>query len=348
VVIKRSARQEIGLLISELDSQDDLRREAAVARLTVIGTRAVDPLLAMLSSAASVTARTSALEVLESIGDVHSRTAVLALLDDENAQVAASAAGAARAFLRSADDTEVLDRLAAVAVDELKPDPVRLAALDALRDLGLGVLGQLWERLRQDPSLAVSQRAARETGLADPLEELEAAAAGAVPETPGMLSSLVEKAGDRAPLSTLHRLVESAASAEATERASSVKAAWMKARGDVHIALARRGSRVALYDLRETAEKSAAPLPPTFIEALSTIGDAASLEALAALFARLDAESHRQSREHIGRAFRAIAQREGVTGRHAVIKRIRARWPEAAAELIPSRHLARRLEGPKS
>ena len=39
-------------------------------------------------------------------------------------------------------------------------------------------------------------------------------------------------------------------------------------RGALHQALALRGSRVALYDLRETIERPPAPLPSSFLAAL--------------------------------------------------------------------------------
>ena len=63
-------------------------------------------------------------------------------------------------------------------------------------------------------------------------------------------------------------------------------------RGRVHVALAARGSRIALYDLRESLEAAApatsfsGPLPVDFLAALSTAGDASCLEAVTAAYAR--------------------------------------------------------------
>ena len=39
-------------------------------------------------------------------------------------------------------------------------------------------------------------------------------------------------------------------------------------------------------------------------------------------------------RQHLATAFRAIAAREKLTERHAVVRQIRARWPEAALDLL--------------
>jgi len=60
------------------------------------------------------------------------------------------------------------------------------------------------------------------------------------------------------------------------------------------------------------------------------IGDASSLEALAAAYARIDDEPWR---EQLAAAWAAIVAREKVTARHPTMKRITARWPEVAQAL---------------
>jgi hypothetical protein len=97
----------------------------------------------------------------------------------------------------------------------------------------------------------------------------------------------------------------------------------------LHQALALRGSRVAMYDLRETIEGARGPVPVSFLAALHVVGDASCLEPLAAACARTGTGDARW-RHQLGEAFHAIARREKVTTRHAVMKRIAARWPEAA------------------
>ena len=86
-----------------------------------------------------------------------------------------------------------------------------------------------------------------------------------------------------APLSTLHRLIERVRSKEGEGRKSRRKD-WLAVRGALHLALARRGSRVALYDLRESIERAEEPLPADFLEAVALIGDASCLEPVATAF----------------------------------------------------------------
>jgi hypothetical protein len=81
---------------------------------------------------------------------------------------------------------------------------------------------------------------------------------------------------------------------------------------------------VALYDLRETLEQSNGPLPLGMLAALGAIGDASCLDAIAGAYQRVDDAWHR---ERLTEAVRAIVAREGLTRRHAVMKRLTARVP---------------------
>ena len=110
------------------------------------------------------------------------------------------------------------------------------------------------------------------------------------------------------------------------------RAEWQSVRGALHQALALRGSRVALYDLRESLEQAAGTLPVSFLAALHVVGDRSCLDPLAAAWSRASAgEAH--WRHQLAAAFRMIARREKITQRHAVMKRIAARWPDAIDEL---------------
>ncbi len=105
---------------------------------------------------------------------------------------------------------------------------------------------------------------------------------------------------------------------------------WVALRGSLHQALAFRGSRVALYDLRETLEDAATPLPTSFLTALHVLGDASCLEPLAAAWGAAEPDRTTEGlrwRQQLASALRAIAQREKITKRHAVMKKIAARWP---------------------
>jgi hypothetical protein len=355
VVIKRSAAQEIQTLLNELRDASDVRREAAVARLAVIGTRAVDRLIALLADPhSSSEAKVAALRALESIGDARALAPAVSLLGTSQPDVAVAAVGVLRTFLGSKHAADALDRLIALALDGAGPEGARLAALDAIRDTGTQALGPVWERLRQDPNLAVRHRAAREAGEADVLAEIEAAAAGALPAEAPLLAALVERAGADAPLPTLHRLLEQVLAREHQERRPAARGEWLAARGVIHLALASRGSRVALYDLRDTVERAASPLPASFLSALSAVGDVASLDAVAGAYGRVAAGPRDMAIEpevaaawqhQLADSFEAIARREGVGRRHAAIKRIEARWPQAAEALIS--RLSRSTPGSK-
>jgi hypothetical protein len=334
VVIKRSAGPEIRALIADLDSEDEVRREAAVGRLAVIGTRAVERLLAALSPPPSPRVTVAALQALEAIRDSRALAPALTLLAHPDADIVAAAAGVTRTFLSTRQGPQALDRLVALALDPAKADVARLAALDALKDVEARTLAPVWERLRADASLAVASRAARESGQADPLAELEVCSAGSLPDDPQSLAALLDRVGAAAPLTTLHRLVAVVAAREARERSRAPKVAWLAVRGRIHRALATRESRVALYDLRELIEGAAGPLPPDCLAALTAIGDAASLEALAAAYARATGNALEAWQAQIKATFAAIMAREHIGPRHAALKRIENRWPDAAKELV--------------
>ena len=128
-----------------------------------------------------------------------------------------------------------------------------------------------------------------------------------------------------------HRLVEVLHAREDTERLAKKRAEWTAVRAGIHQALAARGSRVALYDLRETIEGARTPLPVEFLAALSAIGDRSCLDAIAAAYAK-GRQSHQGRSDwwqrHLAEAFRTIVKRERMTMKHAAIKRVRARWPD--------------------
>ncbi len=94
--------------------------------------------------------------------------------------------------------------------------------------------------------------------------------------------------------------------------------------------LALRGSRLALYDLRESLEGGPVRLPASFLAALHVLGDASCLEPLATVWGAAGADPSADGarwRQQLAAAFKAIAQREKITKRHAQMKRIATRWP---------------------
>jgi HEAT repeat protein len=310
VSIKASSTKQITALVADLGAGSDIIREAAVARLTLIGGRAVGRLVSVADSDASGPTRIGAFRVLDAIGHLRALAPALRAIDDTDSNVAIAAIGVARRFLRSARGAEVVDRLTATALDRTRPNDVRVAALHALRDLDPPTIAPLLKSLAGDPVAAMS---------ADPFVTDEARA---------IRQTIARRGGDVA-LSELLRLVEQVRDREAVAAANR-REEWATARAAVHLALAKRGSKIALYDLREWLETARQPLPVESLAALSLIGDASCLEPIAKAHARSRDEWWRQ---HLAEAFRSIIERERITKRKAVMKKIEKKWPETFRRL---------------
>jgi hypothetical protein len=328
VAIKRSSAHEIDRLVSELSAERADVRDAAVARLTIFGARAVERLAAVVASTASRATRLAALGALDAIGDPRGRKTVFTALAGEDAVVAVAAAAVARGYLHGPHGDEALDCLTHTALDRSRTGAVRAAAVDALRQLDAATIAPLVDALRADGDAAVRTAAAAASGRTrastqHPAAILAAAARGELPPQADLLRSAVVQAGAGAPLPALLAIVEAVLARERREPAPA-RAEWTAVRAAVHLALASRGSRIALYDLRDSLVLADARLPVEWIAALSAIGDAACLEPIAAAHARA---ADVWWREHLAQAFRAIVQREGLTRRHAVMKRIEKKWP---------------------
>jgi hypothetical protein len=127
-------------------------------------------------------------------------------------------------------------------------------------------------------------------------------------------------------------MIDVVRSHEGTIENAATRGAWRLVRGTLHQALALRGSRVAVYDLREALHDSDGPLPTSFLAALHVVGDQTCLEPLAGAYAVSNGDE--RWKVQLAAAYRAIARREKVTRRHPIAKRISARWAEAAGELM--------------
>jgi HEAT repeat protein len=338
VAIRSSASQEVRRLVADLTSvgpDQATRRDAAIARLTVIGTRAVRQLLDALSARPAPAQHTSLLLALEAIPDPRAVEPVLSGLGDGDIDVRIAAARAGRGLLALPQGTIVLDRLTAIVLNRSESGELRAAALEALIQLPARTVKPVLDQVKDDPSPAV--RAVLRRGGAmveDPVAELEEASDGWLPRDPHAVLEMVSRAGADAPLSTLHRLVERVRSKESEGRKSR-RREWLAIRGALHVALARRGSKVALYDLREAIEQATEPLPSDFLEALSLIGDTTALEPLAAAYVQSESMDDSEGwRRGLAEAFRAVVAREKVTGRHSAIKRVRSRFRDHVAELL--------------
>jgi hypothetical protein len=309
MVIRSSSARQVDALIAHLRDGSPVQREAAIARLRVIGPRAVDRLVALAHGEESDVARAAALKALEGIEGPRSRDAILGLLRDRSAPVAAAAVSALRPWLRS--DTPVLDAITALALDKTRPAAARLAALDALAELPRATILPVLHQLgAEDAALAARLTGdRRSTALDEP--------AGA--------RDWIAKRGATAPLSEVHAMITRIRDRERLEPSARRRQEWQVARAAAHVALAERNSRVALYDLRETFDTATSTLPLDVLNAAGMIGDASCLEPMARAWAGAGRELW--WRDRLAETARAIVARENLTARSAVVKRIRERHP---------------------
>jgi hypothetical protein len=333
MVIKASAAAEIRALVDALSGTDDVQREAAVARLAVIGPRAIERLTDAYRTSKSRDTHLAILRTLEAIADHRCGPVARAALA-EGGDVAIAAAAVLRPLLSSTHGStaaEALDSLMAVTLDKNANRRLRLAALDALQDMPEDVRARVANALRDDPIARQQGEAARADAVwSDAIE-------GRLPDDPRTLREALATRGAAAPLNTLRKMIDAIRAHEAALQQSDdggKSDGWRAVRGALHQALALRGSRVALYDLRESLTESAGnatstPLPVTFLAALHVLGDEACLEPIAAAFVRANPDDERW-RQQLAAAFRAIVKRQKLTRRHAALKRITARWPAAA------------------
>lgn len=333
MAIRPSASKEISALVADLASDRAVAREAAVARLTVIGARASSALAAIVADRhASPAARTAALRVFEATAPSKGLESALAALDDVDNEIVRAAIAALAPHVRSAGGAAVVDRLTAIALDRNRAGPIREAAVRALLDLDKSSLRPLLKVLRKDPSPDISALADdRHPAPDEPAQLVARAVDGQLPAQGDLLRRAVAQAAETLTLPNLLALVERLRDHERSVPAAA-RGQWHAARAAAHLVLARRGSRLALFDLRETVQRAKEPVAMEFLAALEAIGDASCLEALARAYA---STQDRWWRGHLAQAFRAIVRREQLTLRHAAVKRLKERDPLVFGELWP-------------
>ena len=322
MTIKTSRRVDVAALIAALGADDDVKRESAIARLAVIGGRAVDRLAAAYPAAARDT-RMAILRALEAIADPRAVSIARAALR-EGGDVAIAAASTLRPLLQSPDSrtaTDALDALVESALDGSAERRVRLAAFAALAEMPEAVREPIAATLRKDASL---EALIHDPSLMDATwqEALE----GRLPEDPVALRDALLGYGEGAPLGALQKLVDGVLARE-NDPSEARREGWRQVRGAIHQTLALRGSRVAVYDLRETIASARTPLPATFLAALQVVGDESCLEPIAAAWTAASGDEAEAWRYQLQSAFATIVKREKLAKRSAVLRRITARWP---------------------
>jgi hypothetical protein len=333
LAIRVSLSKEISALVADLASDRAVVREAAVARLTVIGGRASSALAAIVvDRLASPAARTAALRVFEATAASKGLESALAALDDADNGIVRAAIAALAPHVRSAGGASAVDRLAAIALDRERAGPIREAAVRALLDLDKSSLRPLLKALRKDPSPDISALADdRHPPPDEPAQLVARAVDGQLPSQGDLLRRALAQAGETLTLPNLLTLVERLRDHERSVPAAA-RGQWQAARAAAHLVLARRRSRLALFDLRETVQRAKEPVAVEFLAALEAIGDASCLEALTRAYA---STQDRWWGRHLAQAFGAIVRREKLTRRHAAIKRLKERDPLTLEELWP-------------
>jgi hypothetical protein len=335
--IRPSSSADIARLTTELVSDDAQRREMALARFAVIGSRATTALVNIANdNAQGDDSRVAAFEALEAIGDGRALSAALTAVTAASESVAVAAVGLLGRLARDKDAraTRAFDQLASLALSSGAPTVVRLAALTALEGQPEKLLKPIHAALAKDPASRVVARVTRRQ--AGVLESLEALVAKGLPTDPGLVAAVARDDGERAPLMALKRALDAVRERESKAADAASRSQWMVVRGVLHQHLAARGSRLALYDLRETLESASGPLPAGFLSAAAVIGDVSCLTLLARAWAESNS-ADRWWRDHVAEAFAAIVAREGLTRRHPTLKLVLERWPSAGVLVAAAR-----------
>ena len=297
----RRATGDIDRLIADLQSSDSIRRDAAVARLRILGNRALPRLIVLVAAHESAAVRALALDAIEGLDDVRAIDVAFDALDDGDIEVVIAALGVLRRWVAEETGTRLLDAITAITVDRSRDARVRVAALAALSELPEHLVRPIRDQAPPPESAGPS--------LDDPVQVRE----------------WIQAYGAGATLSTLHELITRTREREQAESSSRLRSEWLQARGRAHQALAKRDSLVALYDLRETFEAATGALPQSFLSTAAAIGDASCLEPLARAWAA--AGKDLDWNHQLSTTAATIMRREKLTGRSAAVKKLRANFP---------------------
>ena len=336
IVPSRSRR--IQELLLRLASPSAPERDSAVAGLTLLGPRVVEPLRAFLPGAGRA-ARLAALDVLERLEDRAALPLLLDLARDADERVALRALEAAGALadrravsgvaallapgappsrrraaaralvhLQARGLVEALDTLAGRLLDEREDAGLRVAILDALLaldpPLAPATLRPLLKRLAAstEPELAALAAGPRSREGVDDRLLADLVAPGQPPAAVARAIAALARRGAPAIPRLLRALEELG-----PLRKGRADAASLRARAVLHEALAALDSRAALYDLREAIAIRPGGVMPALLRAAGRIGDASIVPALARAVAEDGALL-----EPCAEALAKVAAREGL------------------------------------
>jgi len=272
-----------------------------VARLRILGNRALPRLIDLVAAHESASVRALALDTLEGLDDVRVIDVAFDALRAGDIHVVIAALGVLRRWVAEETGTRLLDAITAIAVDRSRDARVRVAALAALSELPEHLVRPIRDQ-------------------APPPES-----AGPLLDDPVAVREWIQAYGASATLNTLHELVTRTREREHDESSSRLRSEWLQARGRAHQALGKRDSRVALYDLRETFEAATSALPQSFLSTAAAIGDASCLEPLARAWAAGGKDL--DWKHQLSTTAATIMRREKLTGRSAAVKKLRVNFP---------------------
>ena len=304
MTIRASSAAAVERLVAQLRDGSASDRAAAIARLRIIGTRALSRLSAVaLDDTASPHARVAALQTLEDLDDERARDIALAAAASLEPSITAAALAVLHPWIRR-DAGALVDALTTLALDEQRPEASRAAILDVLAELHGSVVTPLQARLQTSDGQSAA-------GL----------------PFPGEIDAAREWLQDRedVPLPVLHDFIVYARQQEHVADDPAVRSGWKAVRGLSHSRLAARGSTVALYDLREAFEESTEPLPLDFLGAIGAIGDTSCLEPMAKAWAAAPAETW--WRDRLSQVAADVMKRTRLSAKSAAVRRLRAKYP---------------------
>ena len=350
-----SRSRETQALVARLSSARAAERETAVARLLLLGPRALPAVLAALPGSGPEL-RLCVLELLEHTGDPRAGAAVMALCRDPDGAVARralallprylepkAAATAARIAAGGPADlrlsavralcalharglVEALEPLLGVILDEKEDADFRREVLASLHAVDPETAGTLREPLA---------RTTREPEAVDTssLPALHTALEGATdPQTLGMLADAIGHLRSPTSIPVLSRALERLR--DLPRRARDEARAEVASR--LHLALAALDSRIALFDLRERLTALPLLAGATLLEAAERIGELSLLPALA----RIHAEEQ-GLRAGSAKVFAAIVARERLRPKNAALRALKPKDRDALRGLwatLPARY----------
>ena len=250
-----------------------------------------------------------------------------------------AAARAARGLLPLAQGTTVLDRLTSLAIDRTQPGELRALAIEALATLPARTVRPVLDELKDDASPAVRAALVRQGAVTDdPVADLEEASDGWLPRDPQALLQLVARAaGDRA-----------AVDAASSDRAGAVEGRRRQEEPAQGLA---RGARRAAPGAGAPWQPRGAVRPAGIDRARGGAaarrlprGARADRRCLM-LSSRWPPRSCNRRRCRMPKAwrrgvadtFQAIVAREGITARHAAMRRVKSRFREHVELLVRNR-----------